>query len=128
MLSRLKHGRMNTLTYIIYLAITYFITVHVGLRFYRNGEVYILNLLHGDQKLTAFINRILLIGYYLLNLGYVTLTISTWQNIDTWGEMFGSIAFMTGKIMLTLGVMHFFNMAVILFISYRHHASVNNKT
>ena len=118
---------MNTLTYIIYLAVTYFITVHVGLRFYRNGEVYILNLLHGDKKLTAFINRILLIGYYLLNLGYVMLTISTWEKIDTWTDMFTSISFMTGKIMLTLAVMHYFNMGVILLISYRHHASVNNK-
>ena len=118
---------MNTLTYIIYIAITYFITVHVGLRFYRNGEVYILNLLHGDKKLTAFINRILLIGYYLLNLGYVMLTISSWKKIETWGEMFGSITFMTGKIMVTLAVMHFFNMAVILLISYRHHNIVNNK-
>lgn len=119
---------MNTLTYIIYLAVTYFITVHVGLRFYRNGEVYILNLLHGDRKLTAFINRILLIGYYLLNLGYVMLTISSWEEIATWTEMLASISFMTGKIMLVLAVIHFFNMAAILLISYRHHTSVNNKT
>lgn len=119
---------MNTLTYIIYLAITYFITVHVGLRFYRNGEVYILNLLHGDKKLTAFINRILLVGYYLLNLGYVTLTISTWEKVNTWAEMFTSISFRTGKIILTLGVIHYLNMAVILLISFRHRSAVNNKT
>lgn len=118
---------MNTLTYIIYLIITYFITVHVGLRFYRNGEVYILNLLRGDKKLTAFINRILLIGYYLLNLGYVMLTISTWEEIRNWAEMFMSISFMTGKIMLTLALIHYFNMGAILFISYRHHHTVNNK-
>ncbi|MGB8193159.1 MAG: hypothetical protein WCF67_14620 [Chitinophagaceae bacterium] len=119
---------MNTLTYIIYLLITYVITVHVGLRFYRNGEVYILNLLHGDIKLTRFINRVLLVGYYLLNLGYVMLTISSWALVTNWMQMLTSISFSTGKIMLTLALMHFFNMAVILFISYRHHTSVNNKT
>lgn len=119
---------MNTLTYIIYLLITYFITVHVGLRFYRNGEVYILNMMQGDVKLTRFINRVLLVGYYLLNLGYVMLTISSWKLVTNWMEMLASIGFMTGKIMLTLAIVHYFNMAVILFISYRMHAPVNNKT
>lgn len=118
---------MNTLTYIIYLFITYLITVHVGLRFYHNGRVYILRLLHGDEKLTDFINRILLTGYYLLNLGYAALVIRYWKTIHTWTEMMGSIASMTGKIMVTLAVIHFFNMAVILLISQRHHNIVNNK-
>src|SRR5688500_11558974 len=111
---------MNTIAYIIYLFITYLITVHVGLMFYRNGRVYILRLLHGDEKLTDSINNILLIGYYLLNLGYGALMINTWKTIITWTELVGSIATMTGKIMLTLAIIHFFNMAVIYVISRRH--------
>ncbi|HYE55706.1 MAG TPA: hypothetical protein VD996_12710 [Chitinophagaceae bacterium] len=119
---------MNLLTYIIYLLIAYFITVHVGWRFYRNGRIYILNLLHGDEKLTDFINRLLLVGYYLLNLGYVLLTLRSWEKIETWNQVLASISFMTGKIMLILAVIHFINMAVILLISQRHDHAVNNKT
>jgi hypothetical protein len=119
---------MNTLAYIIYLFSTYFITVHVGLIFYRNGKHYILRLLHGDEKLTDFINRILLTGYYLLNLGYAALMIRSWKTLYTWTEVLGSITTMTGRIMLTLAVIHFMNMAVILLISHRHHSIVNNKT
>ncbi len=72
---------MNTIAYILYFLITYFITVHTGLSFYRNGRIYILNLLEGNEALTSYINRLLLVGYYLLNLGYVALTVNEWDEI-----------------------------------------------
>lgn len=118
---------MNTLAYVIYLVITYLIAVHVGLSFYRNGRIYILNLFHGDEKLTDFINRILLTGYYLLNLGYAALMISTWKTISTWTEVVSTIAAMTGKIMLVLAMIHFCNMLVIFFISKRKQHSIHHK-
>ena len=59
---------MNILAYIFYLLITYIITFKVGLIFYRNGKIYILKLMRGNEHLSASINRLLLIGYYLLNL------------------------------------------------------------
>jgi hypothetical protein len=120
----LKTALMNTLAYIIYLLITYLVTVHVGLAFYRNGRVYILNLLAGDEALTDSINRILLTGYYLLNLGYAAVMISFWETIGTYAELVASIGIMTGRILITLGIIHFFNMATIYFISKRksiHH-------
>jgi hypothetical protein len=117
---------MNTLAYILYLFITYLITVHVGLRFYRNGRVYILRLLHGDEKMTDSINHILLIGYYLLNLGYAALMINTWETISTWTELVASICTMTGKIMLTLAVIHFCNMAAIYLISRKHNNTITH--
>jgi len=122
--TNLKTALMNTLAYIIYLLITYLVTVHVGLAFYRNGRVYILNLLVGDEALTDSINKILLTGYYLLNLGYAAVMISFWETIETYAELIASIGIMTGRILITLGIIHFFNMAVIYFISKRksiHH-------
>lgn len=112
-----QRSGMNTLAYIFYLLLTWFITVHVGLLFYRNGRVYILHLLHGEVKLTDMINRVLLTGYYLLNLGYAALMLRTWQTVNTPGEVFVSVLAMTGKIMLILAVIHFFNMAVIYLFS-----------
>lgn len=112
---------MNTLAYILYLVITYFITVHVGLIFYRNGRIYILRVLHSDEELTDFINRILLTGYYLLNLGYAAFMIRSWQTVHNLEELISSVLVMTGKIMLTLAVIHFFNMAVIYLLSNKKH-------
>ncbi|PSL34760.1 hypothetical protein [Chitinophaga ginsengisoli] len=111
---------MNTLAYIIYLFITYLITVRVGFIFYRNGRLFILGLLKNDVSLTDAINRILLVGYYLVNLGYAALMISTWDTIITWTELLSSITVMTGKIVLTLAIMHYFNMLVIYLISKRN--------
>lgn len=111
---------MNTLAYIIYLFITYLITVRVGFIFYRNGRVFILDLLNNDATLTDAINRILLVGYYLVNLGYAALMISTWDTIDNWTTLLSSITVMTGQIVLTLALMHYFNMLVIYLISKRN--------
>lgn len=118
---------MNTIAYIVYLLITYLITVRVGFIFYRNGRVFILALLHDDVQLTNFINRILLTGYYLLNLGYATVMLSTWDTIHTWKALVLSIVMMTGKIMLTLAVVHFCNMAVIYLIGKRTNHFLNSK-
>jgi hypothetical protein len=111
---------MNTLAYIIYLFITYLITVRVGFIFYRNGRLFILGLLKNDVSITDAINRILLIGYYLVNLGYAALMISTWDTIISWTELLSSVTVMTGKIVLTLAIMHYFNMLVIYLISKRN--------
>ncbi|RXK60462.1 hypothetical protein ESA94_08310 [Lacibacter luteus] len=118
---------MNSVAYIIYLLLTYFITVHVGLRFYRNGRIYILGLLDGNEELTDFINKLLLVGYYLLNLGYAALMINLWQNITSWLQLFESVFIMTGRIMLTLALIHFFNMLVIYLIRKRQQISLHSK-
>ena len=109
--------RMNILAYVIYLLITYIITVQVGLVFYRNGRVYILHLLEGDESLTNSINAILLTGYYLLNLGYAALMISFWKTIHSYTGLLETISNMTGRIVLTLAIIHFINMTVIYIIS-----------
>jgi hypothetical protein len=118
---------MNTVAYIVYLLLTYLITVHVGLRFYRNGRIYILNLLNGDEDLTNFINRLLLVGYYLLNLGYAAIMISFWEPVISWLHLFTSICIMTGRIMLTLGLIHFMNMTVIYILSKQKQSPLTSK-
>ena len=117
---------MNTLAYIIYLFITCLITIRAGLLFYRNGNIYLLNLLQGDEPLTQFINKMLLTGYYLLNLGYTVVMIRFWKTIHNPEEMIISIAAITGRIMLLLAMMHFFNMAVIYLMSKRNNHSLFN--
>ena len=112
---------MNSIAYIIYLLLTYFITVHVGLRFYRNGRIYILDLLKDNEELTDFINKLLLVGYYLLNLGYAAVMIQLWTTVTSWLILFESIFLMTGRIMLTLALIHFMNMLVIYFIRKQQH-------
>lgn len=108
---------MNILAYAFYLAITYLITFKAGLIFYKNGYLFILNLLSNNVQLTTFINKILLIGYYLLNVGYACITLSYWQTIHTATELVESVIQKTGFIVITLAAVHSFNMFTIYILS-----------
>jgi hypothetical protein len=119
---------MNTFSYLIYLAITYWVTVHVGWIFYKNGRVYILSLLKGDQSITDAINRLLLTGYYLVNLGYAAWMIHLWQPVHTLTEMVETVGLMVSRILLTLGLLHFLNMAVIYRLSKKETFIQHHKT
>lgn len=115
---------MNILAYSIYFVVTYLITVQAGLIFYRNGKIYILQLLNGNEKLTLFINKMLLTGYYLLTLGYAALSVRSWSTINNLTELTAIVTTLTGKIMLVLAIIHFINMtAIFLFARYKNHFS-----
>lgn len=110
---------MNTLAYFLYILFTWLITVHVGLRFYRNGFPFILRLLQGDEQLSKLINRLLLVGYYLLNLGYALLMLRGWETIRSFGQVLTTVLVMTGRIMLVLSFIHYINMAMLAWLGSR---------
>ena len=107
---------MNILAYIIYLLFTYLITVKVGKVLFKNGRIFILSILKDDEELTDFINKILLVGYYLMNLGYATIMVRFWKTIYNTTELVASVSTMTGRIVLSLAVMHYINMYAITII------------
>ncbi|SEL42652.1 hypothetical protein SAMN04488505_102245 [Chitinophaga rupis] len=53
--------------------------------------------------------------------------LTTWDTIHTWTELLSSITAMTGKILLTLALIHFCNMASIYFISKRDQFITHSK-
>lgn len=119
---------MNVAAYIIYLAITYFITIKVGFIFFQNGKHYLLAMLNGDEATTTVVNKLLLTGYYLLNLGYTALMLHNWQTISSIENMITSISFMCGKIFITLAVIHYFNMISIAYFSKKQKLFSNHKS
>lgn len=117
---------MNLLASLLYLSITYIVTVHVGWSLYRNGRVFILHLMEGDEVFTDSINRLLLVGYYLLNLGYAAFLFATWDRVDTWAELLVSVLTKAGTIIITLAIIHYINMAVIYQLSQKHTLTQKN--
>ncbi len=113
---------MNAIAYILYLIITYLITVKVGLLFYTNGQIFVLSILQGDVVLSKFINKILLILYYLLNLGYCALMLSSWHTINTVQDVVTSIVHKIGTIILTLAMIHYIN--IIAIVIYSKHKKI----
>lgn len=107
----------NIIAYIIFLAAISFITVKVGWVFYKNGEVYIKMLLPNEIHLVQSINKLLLVGYYLLNLGYAAVTLSFWEQIMTITQLCSVLFLKTGTIILFLALMHYFNLFWLLVYS-----------
>jgi hypothetical protein len=106
----------NILAYLIYLPITFYITIYVGKVCYKNGEVFIFKLVQNEQT-TKAVNKLLLVGYYLLNLGFAALTLSYWSKIEHWHTLIEVLCTKLGQIILLLGIMHFNNMFIIQFFA-----------
>ncbi|MEQ9186171.1 MAG: hypothetical protein RLP15_00435 [Cryomorphaceae bacterium] len=102
---------LTLLTYFIYSAITAFIILRVGWVFYRNGAHYLHDIFTNDYNLAENVNRLLLVGYYLLNLGYVAVSIAFFDEIEGWVDLTERIAQRTSYIVLSLGLLHYGNMA-----------------
>ena len=97
---------------IIYILITGFITIYVGKILFKNGRHFLLSMLL-EETLTDSVNRILLTGYYLVNLGYVSLMLSVRPPVESLSDLISSLSTSVGRIMLTLGLMHYFNIAIV---------------
>ncbi len=115
---------LNILTYAIYLLITFFITVRVGWICYKNGIHYIQAEIN-DNHLAESINKLLLVGYYLFNLGYATLMIYSWKSIYTYPALIESLSNKSAYIIISLGLLHYLNMSIIYLIrkyNQKHHS------
>ena len=60
-----------------YLAIGVALTVWVGSTLRHNGRIFLVDAFQGDAALGQAVKRLLLFGFYLINVGYVTWTVST---------------------------------------------------
>ena len=103
----------NILAYFIYGCIMIYIIYRVGLICYRNGNVFVLQLMPNNAQLCLYINNILLTGYYLVNIGYAVYTISNWKTVSTIHGIIDTIASHIGSIVLILAVLHYFNIIAL---------------
>jgi len=104
---------LNILAYIIYLLITIVIIIYVGRVCYTNGGVFIQNLLKQDTALANQVNKSLLLGYYLLNIGYCSITIISWNTIETSLNLIEVLSIKVAFIILIIAVMHYINIIVL---------------
>ena len=71
------------ITYMVYLAVSVALTVWVGRALFNNGRVFLVDIFRGNEALASSVNQLLLVGFYLVNLGYVVLTLATSGEIAT---------------------------------------------
>lgn len=104
---------LNIFGYAIYLLMTGIIIVRVGRICYNNGNVFISALIPNHEDLCHKTNQILLVGYYLLNLGYCAMTLISWKKIMSVDELIEVIALKSAIIIGTIAIMHYLNIFVL---------------
>ena len=104
---------LNILAYLIYLAITTFIIVKVGKICYQNGNIYVAQLIPNHADLCQKTNQILLVGYYLLNIGYCAMTLISWAKITTLHQLIEDIAFKSAIIIAVIAIMNYLNIFIL---------------
>ncbi|MFC9586125.1 hypothetical protein ACFVJ8_25335 [Streptomyces yangpuensis] len=100
---------LTVVTYVIYLLISIGLTVWVARTLSRNGRVFIGDVLHGNEKLADAVNQLLVVGFYLVNIGFVTLYLRSTEEVDTARALFEALSVKLGVVLLVLGVMHLGN-------------------
>jgi hypothetical protein len=99
--------------YALYLVITIAITIWVARTLSKNGVVFLIQCFGQNEVLARSTNHLLVVGFYLVNIGFITLTLSLGNEPTT---LTGAIRFLSGKVglaVVVLGAMHFFNMGAI---------------
>ena len=109
-------------TYLIYLLISVGLTLIVGRALSRSGREFLLEVFDGNTGLAEAVNRLLVVGFYLLNLGFVTLTMQTSGNIDGARQGMQLLSVKIGEVLLVLGALHFANLAIFARVRSRAEA------
>ena len=100
------------ITYAAYIVISVFLTVWVARTLHKNGRVFLIEVFGGDESLADSVNHLLVVGFYLINFGYVALALKIGDTIETTQQGIEALSYKIGLVLLVLGGMHFFNLIV----------------
>ena len=100
--------------YAIYIVISLAITVWVGRSLNKNGRVFLVENFQGREALADSVNHLLLVGFYLVNVGFVALALRYGVKPEDWVGVIEFLSTKIGFVIVVLGVMHFFNMHILV--------------
>ncbi|MFB0630043.1 hypothetical protein [Streptomyces sp. AB3(2024)] len=104
---------LTVVAYVIYLVVSIGLTIWVARTLSRNGRVFIGDVLQGNEKLADAVNHLLVVGFYLVNIGFVTLYLRSGESILEARGLFEALSVKIGVVLLVLGVMHLGNVWVL---------------
>ena len=105
----------NVLSYFVYFSLTIPVIVFVGWKCFKIGKIYLLDVLKDDGICNA-VNKLLLIGYYLLNLGYIAISIANWHKIENYTQVITIVFTKLSIILILISLLHYLNIATLYFL------------
>lgn len=102
---------MTNVAYTLYLCLSIGMTIWVARVLSESGKIFLIKCFGQDEELAQSTNRLLVIGFYLVNIGFIC------TRLDGWGtyaiNLIPDVGSKVGLSVLILGGMHFFNMFMI---------------
>jgi hypothetical protein len=117
--------------YFSYLAISIGLTMWVARTLHHSGRVFLVDAFHGNTELADSVNHLLVVGFYLINIGYIALALRTDSPMATFRQIIELESVKIGVVLLILGAMHFFNILVFAKMrgrAHREQASTTSRT
>jgi hypothetical protein len=108
------------LTYTVYVVLSVVLTYSVARSLFRNGRVFLVVVFDGDKELAGSVNHLLVVGFYLVNLGFVSFMLRTADAVPTATGAVELLSRKMGLVLLVLGAMHFGNLYVLSRMRRRH--------
>jgi hypothetical protein len=111
----------TVLTYGLYLALAITLTIWVARTLHKSGRIFLVECFHGNEELADSVNHLLVVGFYLINIGFVSLYLKTTEDVLGARGVFEALSGKMGIVLLVLGAMHFFNLIVFTKMRKRAH-------
>src|SRR4030095_1536608 len=99
-------------TYLSYLLISVALTIWVARTLHKNGRIFLVDSLQGNEPLADSVNHLLVVGFYLINIGFVTLALKYGDKAADARTALEILSTKVGLVLVVLGVMHFFNLYI----------------
>ncbi|MBI1760458.1 MAG: hypothetical protein HYR56_03385 [Acidobacteria bacterium] len=103
---------MVVITYLAYLVISIALTVWVAQTLHKNGRVFLVDVFHGNEALADSVNHLLIVGFYLINFGYISLALKIGIDVANTRAAIEELSSKIGIVLLVLGAMHFGNLLI----------------
>ena len=99
--------------YSFYIAISLAMTVWVARTLHRNGRLFLIDAFRGNTPLADAVNHLLVVGFYLVNIGYILLALKTTDPLMTARQVIETESWKIGVVVMILGIIHMGNIVVL---------------
>jgi len=106
---------MNTVgIYLLYLVISIGLTMVVGTGVARSGRAFLLDVFSGNDTLARAVSRLIVLGFYLLSLGFVALAMRAGGQVSSAIQGLQLLSVKVGEVLLVLGALHLLTIGALI--------------